>query len=525
MNPVVSLANERDVYANLLRDSRGLRRDQASARDAWYASLPWDQKEQSLFELEMLLKGTACFGNPRNHPGAPRATAAVAHDFQEELRIVREGMIRVNSLVRNLLGDREKAYTFSRYLETVIPEDSTRGQLLQEQLTQDTPDESLFVLRNAFGSIQDLIDGVLRLDHVPNRLYLALHGTIAREVGRNVFFNPLMALEFRQEFDRIRNAEVLEALHTVRADAAHRVVALTMLSLFRVLRYLELVDHYASSPTSARRAYLLLAVLRSDLRALTRYLGDRAGKAMADGLERDIMAVHAVEVHDHRAHLVREIEWLSAVRSALETAAHGLRVDVRKIFRHDLPAPSEGMPGSELGPALILASAGLRASVHHAIHGLCRVLAPGRSAPQLALDMNARRAASERLRREVWMFMQILRAFIAKAQATGQVADRWAGAGNVQFVRDFLQHFRAIGYQLVRANDYERLDPFLAALGELRDVDLLEEGRMREAITECTTFYGFLEELFREISQRSELRKSRFDRRDATETLKVYLGR
>ena len=163
------------------------------------------------------------------------------------------------------------------------PEDSARGRLLQEQLTQDTPDESLFVLRNSFAAFADLVDGILRLDHVPNRLYGAFHGTIAREVGRNAFFNPLMALEFRPEFDRIRNAEVLEAMHAVSLDATHRVVALTMLSLFRVFQYLELVDEYAADPISARRAYLILAVLRSDLRALTRYLGRHAAGAIAKG--------------------------------------------------------------------------------------------------------------------------------------------------------------------------------------------------------------------------------------------------
>ena len=75
---IAAIPSERDVYANLLRDSRGLRRDQSSARDTWFAQLPWDQKEQTLFELEMLLKGLATFGNPRNHPGPPRATAAVS---------------------------------------------------------------------------------------------------------------------------------------------------------------------------------------------------------------------------------------------------------------------------------------------------------------------------------------------------------------------------------------------------------------------------------------------------------------
>ncbi len=519
------LPNERDVYANLLRDSRGLRRDQSSARDGWFASLPWEKKEQTLFELEMLLKGVACFGNPRNHPGPSREGDSLGHDYVEELRILRDGAAQVGALVRGLLGDRERAYTFSRYLSSVLPEDSSRGQLLQDQLTQDTPEEALFVLRNAFASFQDVIDGALRLEHAPVKLYSAIQGILAREIGRNVFFNPLMALEFRPEFDRIRNGEVLEALHSVRSESAHRVCALTMLSLFRALRYLDLIDEYATSPASARRSYLILAVLRSDLRALSRYLGRHAADVLANGLEREMMSVHMLELREQHASLVTEARRLTALRNGLETVANALRVDTRKVFRHDLPAPSAALPGDELGPQLVLATAALRATVQHAIVALSRVIASGRPPPRLALDARSRAAQGERLRREIWMFMQILRAFIAKAQVAHAGSDRWAGASSFQFVRDFLTHFRAIGYQLVRANDYERLDPFLEALEQLRDVDLVEPDRLTGAVRECHQFYEFLEELFREVSQRSALAERAFDREDAVTTLRVYLGK
>ena len=525
VSSVAAIPNERDVYANLLRDSRGLRRDQSTARDRWYASLPWEHKEQTLFELEMLLKGIAGFGNPRNHPGAPRVTAAVAHDFLEELRILRDGMSRVTTLVRSLLGDRERAYAFTRYLETVLPEDSARGKLLQEQLTQDTPEEALFVLRNSFSAFQDLADGILRLEHVSNRLFLALHGTLTREVGRNAFFNPLMALEFRPEFDRIRSGEMLEALHEVKSEAAHRVIALTVLALFRALRYLELVDLYASDASSARRSYLILAVLRSDMRALTRYLSRHAADTIANGLERELLTVHAVEIAERRPVLEREARWLSGVRNTLETIANALRVDMRKVFVHDLPPPSGGVLGTELAAPLLLATASIRASIHHSIVALFRVLLPNRAPPELAHDAAGRRAEGERLRREIWMFMQILRAFIAKAHASQGETDRWAGAASFQFVRDFLTHFRAIGYQLVRSNDYERIDPFIEVLEELRDVDLLRSGRLEAAVRECHSFYEFLEKLFGEVSQRAELQGSTFDRKDATETLKIYLGK
>jgi hypothetical protein len=92
-------------------------------------------------------------------------------------------------------------------------------------------------------------------------------------------------------------------------------------------------------------------------------------------------------------------------------------------------------------------------------------------------------------------------------------------------VRDFLGHFRAIGYQLVRAHDYDRLDSFLRAVEELRDVDLYETTRMRAAIEESENFYSFLGELFEQVSQRAELRDRPFDKTAAKEMLRIYLGR
>ena len=118
-----------------------------------------------------------------------------------------------------------------------------------------------------------------------------------------------------------------------------------------------------------------------------------------------------------------------------------------------------------------------------------------------------------------------LRAFIAKARAADDTSDRWAGAASFQFVRDFLTHFRAIGYQLIRTSDYDRLDHFLRALERLRDADLIDPFRIGEAVRESHHFYTFLEELFASIEQRAELSGHPFDRRAATEVLKVYLGR
>jgi len=155
---------------------------------------------------------------------------------------------------------------------------------------------------------------------------------------------------------------------------------------------------------------------------------------------------------------------------------------------------------------------------------VCSEIRPDRPPPELAQGDAQRKAASERLRRDVWMFAQILRAFLAKAKATKGDTDRWAAQASFHFVREFLTHFRAIGYQLVRTSDYERLEPFMKALDALRDIDLLEPERLQAIIGECEELYSFLQRLFEEISRRAELADTPFDKKAAADTLKIYLG-
>src|SRR5690242_6981542 len=79
-----------DAYSDLLRDTRGLRREQSLAREQWLGRI--GRREDTLFELEVLLKGLACFANPRNHPGPARRTAIVAQDYREALVLARDAM-------------------------------------------------------------------------------------------------------------------------------------------------------------------------------------------------------------------------------------------------------------------------------------------------------------------------------------------------------------------------------------------------------------------------------------------------
>src|SRR5262245_18300988 len=151
-------------------------------------------------------------------------------------------MGRIVQLSRAMLGDRDRAFVFQRYLETVLPEDTARTRLLRAAMAQETPEASLFVLRHGFTNLIEVGGGLLRLQRVNFRLFYAHLATAMREIAQCAFFNSLSALEIRPEFDRISATHVLELIQGVPGEQAHRLVALTFLSLFRMLRYLRLLD-------------------------------------------------------------------------------------------------------------------------------------------------------------------------------------------------------------------------------------------------------------------------------------------
>ena len=522
-----AVPSSRDAYGDLLRDTRGLRREQQHEREAWFSRLPWEKKDELLFELEILLKGVACFANPRNHPGPPRRAPIVMQDYREPLALAREGLVRVVSLARTLLGDRDRAFVFHRYLETVLPEDTARTRLVRAGMEQASPDEALFVLRHGLTNAVEVADGLLRLPRVPFRQFYAVLVTCQREIAQNAYFNPLSALEFRPEFDRITSRPVLELIERAPGDS-HRLVALTFLSLFRMIRYLRLLESVALERADARRgpgrAYLVLAVMRSDARALSAYLRRRTGQLLADGFEEELFRVPAPELRARQEHLLAEGHRLIGIRSALETIAATLRLEMRRAFEHDLPPPDSGVSSDALRLRVGATVKSLRPALQNAVLFLARSLGVRFDDGGPFDENDARRSSSERLRRDVWIFAQILRAFALKARHASAGEDRWAGVASFQFVKEFLAYFRAMGYPLLRGNDYPRFDAFLAAMAALTDTDLLDPPRLEAAVVETEAFQAFLLELFEQIGGRQELADLPFDRKAAAMALKLYLG-
>lgn len=520
---------ERDAYAELLRDMRGLRREQAHARDHWVAQLTAARKEDLLFELEILLKGLVCFVNPRNHPGPPRRLPVVAQDFREAVSMTREAMARITALCRTLLFEKDRSFVFQRYLETVLPDDRARSRLMDAASAQDGPEQSLSYLRHGITNLVEVAGGLSRLQRVPFRLFYGLLGSAQREIAQSAFFNPLSALEFRPEFDRIHNTRILELTRSAPGEAARRLVALTFLSLFRMLRYLHLAESAAFDASEGQRraagvVYVVMSVLRSDARALTSHLRHSAGPLLADVYERDVFAIPASEMSTKYESLLSEGHRLVALRAAFEGVGANIRLEMRRAFEHDFPSPDSAPTGDQLRTAVSRTVKNLKPALQNAVLFLGKSLGSKLEEQGVFDDAAARRMLSERLRRDVWMFAQIVRAFAHKARNAHAGEVKWQGIPPLQFVREFLAYFRAMGYPLLRTADYPRVDAFVAAMWALEETDLLDPSRLQRAIAECEQFHVFLATLLEQIGKRDELVGVPFDKRAAAEALKLYLG-
>jgi hypothetical protein len=291
-----------------------------------------------------------------------------------------------------------------------------------------------------------------------------------------------------------------------------------------MLRYFSLLERVVREPRPAGVVFLILSVLRSDARALTDYLRKQAGEQLADSYERELFKIPASQITGKYEELMAEAHRLLTIKSTLGGIAANLRLELRRTFEHDLPSADGTATSEKLRAAVATIGGNLRPALQNAVLVLGKALGARLDEHGVFDDAAARRSLSTRLRRDVWMFAQIVRAFGAKARSTPSREDRWSGPSSLQFVREFLTYFGAMGYPLLRAADYPRFDAFISALTALEETDLLDPQRLEHAVTEAEQFHTFLSQLFEQIGQRDELKGIPFDRRAAAESLKLYLG-
>ncbi|MDJ0762082.1 MAG: hypothetical protein QNJ97_03760 [Myxococcota bacterium] len=518
--------SRRDYLAEFIQGSRWLRPEQVKARTAWFDALSTKKKQAHLFEFEMTLKGLICFGSPMNHPGSlRRGKPTKDREFRDELGIVRSILKRVIQVGTELTQGMEGATTNNRYLESVIAEDGTRFQMRQRSILKDAPDQSFAHLVLAIENLLIIVDGLLRTNSISYRRFASVIQSAKREIHRSTYFDPLAAIEFCNEFDEIKPIELYDMVRLLKSDPARKIASLTFLALFRILNYLDTIGSIRNRTKRLSVLFAWLAVLRSDTRALIIFLKRNAASWMSDGFGDQFEGLDATALTNHFQALEGEFRSLKSLRELLGSIGDQLRLEQRKLFDLELDAIDTLKNLDAFSDAVSTAIAPFRAFIQNAIVLLALEFDPMLSGSRMFSDLSPSGLHSERLRRDIWMFQQILRAFIEKAKSSSKFADKWSGKNTFHFVHEFVSYFRSMGYQLLRYSDYERLDNFMSLVDRLREGDVLEVQRLEQVVATCEDFQSFLLQAFDAVDKRSDLADRPFDRKEAVTTLKLVLKR
>lgn len=497
------------MYAELLRDTRGLSHEALKLREQWYAALPLSHKADVLFELEMLLKGIASFGSPRNHSRGTEQERISARNFASHLRCVREGISRALELI-----------------DLLLPQSKTRPRrCIPKSVDSHTaPEPALAALKSELQNHSRIADGLLKPGHISFRLYAAFVSVIADGIARNPFFNPSPALEFCPEYDRIASAQMLGVLRGLEQSRIQYFAVLTSLSLFRGLHCLALLSSMSERERwSDSLGFLILAVIRNDMRLLEAHIRTHIGEGLARELQHDVMAVAAADIFARFEDLLLQHQKLSSEREIFISLTLGLGMELRHVFLREIPSPSDAFVHENLRAVLQGIVQRLMPAFQNALLFLGRSLGAKIDEQDMFPGPEHRLLRLIRLRRDVWMFAQILRAFSSKARHADAIVDRWTAPAAFSFVRDFWLYFRALGYPLLWIAGYARADAFLNAVRSLKSADFVSRDRMESAILECENFYAFLKRMFDQLSRSEALAGIPFDRREAARTLRHYV--
>lgn len=516
-----------DFYTELIEGSRWLRREHAAARAEWFENLTVVDKEHLLFEFEMLLKGLVCFGNPVNHPGAPlRGEPAAARPFKAELAVTKEIIRRIVETGRRLTSSKGKSLVFQRYLESIIGQDEARFKMVKQSLDQDMPEQSMALIVSAFSNLGEIVEGLSLLPYVSYRLFSNVIHATQREIHRSTYFDPLAALEFRAEFDKMQPERMARLINDIQSNAAARIATLSFLSLFRLLRYIRAADRAVKRKAPPAVLFAWLAVLRSDTRALIIFFKREASRRLSAGFAKLFEQETPRVIHERYDALTDEFRKLRSIKELLISIGDQLRLEQVKVYEQQLPSVSSA---SDALPLFVertgFALASLKAFIQNAALLIAGEFDPSLKGADLFFDFVSAAEQSERLRRDIWMFRMVLRAFIEKTKGSYLATDQWSQSASFRFVREFVGYFRSMGYQLLRYSDYAEFDKFMGLVDRLREGDVLEVQRLPNIIAACEDFMTFLDKTFEAVSLREELEAVPFDKKEAARTLKLFLRR
>ena len=461
----------------------------------WRDSLPAERRADALLPLQATLSGLVAFRHLENHPLSVPVT-----DFRPHLHAVRVSYEWALTLVAQLRGG---------------PAPDQRLRSVGAPLGE--PESSLRDLERSLTDARRVSERLLELPLVDAGAFQASCDLFLRDLARNRFFQPPDPLEFSNVAELVRPEGLTPELDSWTSAAAQLTTMIAFLTLLRGHRFLGIADRQIREDDGLYRAHVVVAAVRRELRTLTRFLLVQGVETFADELEARLLSLDAHHITGARAEITRASEQLTELRESVEALAMEIHAKVRSALDDGLPElhPEQGhaLPAERMRNGI----REVRLTVKDAAKQLRSL---GRPLRHPGAERKSERVQKS-LHQDVWAFRFILRAFVAKASVASVGADYWSDAGSLEFVSEFVRHFRVFGPRLTKGTDYARRGPLTRAVSALGRGEAIDAATLNLATHECVLFVGHLDEALDDVPQ-SLL--APFDKNKAAAELRGYLS-
>jgi len=476
----------------LLRSAERWTPAEAELWERWRLSLRSEQRTHVLLPLQAALSGLVAFRHLENHPLSVPIT-----EFRPHLHALRV------------------TYQWSLDLVAQLCDGDEPGQRVQVTgRARSEPEPSLRSLQRSLTDALRVSERLLQLPVIDAGAFQASADLFLRDLSRNAFFRPPEPLELTHVTELIGSDALTPDLDSWRSEAAKMAMIMAFMTLLRDHRFLGIADRQLGADDGLYRAHVIIAGVRRELRTLTRFLLVQGVETFVGELEARLLSLDARDISGVRTEVTRASNELKALRDSVETLAMQIHAKVRSALDGALPDPHPERKH-------VLPAERMRSGIREVRMTLKEAAKQLRSLGKSVRAERLSTVRAKRVQQDIWAFRFILQAFIAKASAASLVAADWSDAGSLDFVDEFIRHFRVFGPRLARATQYPRDRALTEAVSALRRGETIDRVGLDLATQECTLFLEQLEEALADFP--SSL-SAPFDKDRAASELRAYLS-
>ncbi len=473
-------------------------------RERWLGTLKIEEKEETLFAIELFLKAVDRFFNLDNHPASE--VDPVSRNFSVEVKIVRDIVRELKRLFDDTLAAEDSsAFVFQRYIESRLLPDNARDRFYEKYLRQPTPRDSLYLLIISFENIYEVVNNVLMLPRIGLSLFQSLGQLITRNIMINKYFNPFIYRGFSPIYDKITNPAINKVVKGIKDSDLKKSASLLILTFNRFLHYLRYVNMDEKSLDLLRKNIVIFTLINSELNHLLKLL------------EKSIPEL--LKVDDPSKFTAQRGEFLDLV----DSINFQISLEMRKINHQVLRNFCQMTNILKIRSSLENAQGILKNFFQQNIVNILRIFSPDIDGKEVFKDFISRLEESMRLREDVYVFIKIVGIFLDRL---GDPKANKRGLKDVlKGLTDFISYFQSLAFKSVRYSDHEKFVEFFEWFSRQPWEEIIENGIVSgEIIQYLESFKIFLETVLVQIGNRSELRNISLDREQAEIILRQFIS-